>query len=92
MPKRSIVILLVTFEPENLFYMTGFWGEAIGLLEKNGKTTIIAPELEVGRAKDESEDCKVITAERGSGLISDFSRKNKEKKMCALIARIIQLC
>ena len=24
---------LVTFEPENLFYMTGFWGEAIGLLE-----------------------------------------------------------
>ena len=42
---------LVTFEPENLFYMTGFWGEAIGLLEKNGKTTIIAPELEVGREK-----------------------------------------
>jgi len=24
---------LVTFEPENLFYMTGFWGEAIGILE-----------------------------------------------------------
>jgi Xaa-Pro aminopeptidase/Xaa-Pro dipeptidase len=29
--------VLVTFEPENLFYMTGFWGEAIGLLEKNLK-------------------------------------------------------
>ena len=28
---------LVAFEPENLFYMTGFWGESIGLLEKNGK-------------------------------------------------------
>ena len=50
MLKKLIVIHLVTFEPENLFYMTGFWGEAIGLLEKNGKTTIIAPELEVGRA------------------------------------------
>jgi len=25
---------LVAFEPENLFYMTGFWGEAIGVLEK----------------------------------------------------------
>ena len=37
---------LVAFEPENLFYMTGFWGEAIGILEKGGKTTIIAPELE----------------------------------------------
>ena len=51
---------LVTFEPENLFYMTGFWGEAIGILEKNGKTTIIAPELEVGRAKQESKNCDVI--------------------------------
>ncbi len=43
---------LVTFEPENLFYLTGFWGEAIGILEKGGNTTIIAPELEVGRAKE----------------------------------------
>ena len=73
---------LVTFEPENLFYMTGFWGEAIGLLEKNGKTTIIAPELEVGRAKDESEDCNIITAERGSGLISTLIGKIKKNHVC----------
>ena len=55
----------MTFEPENLFYLTGFWGEAIGILEKNGNTTIIAPELEVGRAKDESTDCNVIKSDRG---------------------------
>ncbi len=73
---------LVTFEPENLFYMTGFWGEAIGLLEKNGKTTIIAPELEVGRAKNESEDCDVITAERGSGLIFTLINKIKKNHVC----------
>ena len=73
---------LVTFEPENLFYMTGFWGEAIGLLEKNGKTTIIAPELEIGRAKDESQDCTVITAERGSGLISLLIKKIKKNQVC----------
>ncbi|AJM91394.1 M24 family metallopeptidase [Nitrosopumilus piranensis] len=73
---------LVTFEPENLFYMTGFWGEAIGLLEKNGKTTIIAPELEVGRAKDESEDCDVITAERGTGLVSSLVNKIKKNRVC----------
>ena len=73
---------LVTFEPENLFYMTGFWGEAIGLLEKNGKTTIIAPELEVGRAKDESEDCDVITAERGTGLVSSLVNKIKKNHVC----------
>ena len=73
---------LVTFEPENLFYMTGFWGEAIGLLEKNGKTTIIAPELEVGRAREESEDCDVITAERGTGLISSLIGKIKKNRVC----------
>ena len=73
---------LVTFEPENLFYMTGFWGEAIGLLEKNGKTTIIAPELEVGRAKDESEDCEVITAERGTGLVTSLVKKIKKNRVC----------
>ncbi len=73
---------LVTFEPENLYYMTGFWGEAIGLLEKNGKTTIIAPELEVGRARNESVDCSVITAERGTGLISSLIGKIKKNKVC----------
>ena len=73
---------LVTFEPENLFYMTGFWGEAIGLLEKSGKTTIIAPELEVGRAQEESQDCEVITAERGNGLISSLVKKIKKNRVC----------
>lgn len=73
---------IVAFEPENLFYMTGFWGEAIGLLEKGGKTTIISPELEVRRAKSESSDCQVITSERGQGLISELVKKIKNKKVC----------
>jgi len=73
---------LVAFEPENLYYLTGFWGEAIGLLEKNGKTTIIAPELEVGRAKAESQDCNVITAERGIGLVSSLVSKIKKNQVC----------
>lgn len=73
---------LVAFEPENLFYMTGFWGEAIGILEKGGKTTIISPELEAQRAKDESIDCQVITSERGSGLISSLVKKIKKSKVC----------
>ena len=73
---------IVAFEPENLFYMTGFWGEAIGLLEKNGKTTIISPELEVGRAKSESKNCQVITSERGQGLIAELVKKIKNKNVC----------
>ncbi|EGG41649.1 peptidase M24 [Candidatus Nitrosarchaeum limnium SFB1] len=62
--------------------MTGFWGEAIGILEKGGNTTIIAPELEVGRVKEESENCDVVTAERGIGLISSLTSKIKNKKVC----------
>ncbi|MFB5637934.1 MAG: M24 family metallopeptidase [Nitrosarchaeum sp.] len=73
---------LVTFEPENLFYMTGFWGEAIGILEKGGKTTIIAPELEVGRVKEEAENCDIITAERGMGLVASLIDIIKKKKVC----------
>ena len=73
---------LVTFEPENLFYMTGFWGEAIGLLEKTGKTTIIAPELELQRARDESLDCDVVVAERGTGLVSSLITKVQDQHIC----------
>jgi len=73
---------LVAFEPENLFYMTGFWGEAIGVLEKGGHTTIITPELEVERAKTESKNCDIITTERGTGLISSLISKIKGKKVC----------
>ena len=72
---------LVTFEPENLFYLTGFWGEAIGVLEKGGKTTIIAPELEVQRAKEDSVNCNVIISQRG-GLVSTLASIIKKKKVC----------
>ena len=71
--------MIVALEPENLFYMTGFWGEAIGILEKNGKTTIIAPELEVGRAKEEGIDCKVIQSDRGMSSLSTLKRSLKGK-------------
>ena len=79
--KKNNCDTLVTFEPENLYYLTGFWGEAIGILEA-GKTTIIAPELEVGRAKEESIDCNVVTSERGTALISSLVSKIKGKKVC----------
>ncbi|MFQ6025146.1 MAG: M24 family metallopeptidase [Nitrosopumilaceae archaeon] len=73
---------LVAFEPENLFYMTGFWGEGIGVLEKNGTTSIIAPLLEVARAKEESIDCDVIKSERGKIALSTAVSKLKGKKVC----------
>jgi len=71
--------MIVALEPENLFYMTGFWGEAIGILEKNGKTTIIAPELEVGRAKEEGIDCDVIQSDRGVNSLLTLKKYLKGK-------------
>ena len=73
--------MLIALEPENLFYMTGFWGEAIGILEKNWKTTIIAPELEVGRAKEEGIDCEVIKSDRGISSILTL-KKIVRGKVC----------
>ena len=81
---------LVAFEPENLFYMTGFWGEAVGLLEGDGdgsnsgsrsgtRATIIAPGLEVERARSESVECDVVAADgRGAaGMISSLAGRIK---------------
>jgi Xaa-Pro aminopeptidase len=72
---------LVAFEPENLFYMTGFWGEAIGILDKKS-CTIISPELEIGRVKEESTGCDVIKSERGRGSITTLVKMLKERKVC----------
>jgi len=72
---------LLAFEPENLFYMTGFWGEAVGILDKNG-CTIISPELEMGRAKEESSDCMIVKSERGKGSLATVITLLKGKKVC----------
>src|SRR5881296_326383 len=72
---------LVAFEPENLFYMTGFWGEAISILDKSG-TTIISPELEMGRAKEESTNCEIVKSQRGKGSLATLLRLLKGRKVC----------
>jgi len=73
---------IITFEPENLYYLTGFWGEAIGILQKNGNTTIVAPELEMKRAKSESTDCDIIKSDRGYNALNKITKLIKEKKIC----------
>lgn len=72
---------VVCLEPENLFYVTGFWGEGAAILNKHG-TTVIAPELEAVRAKEEAHDCNVVATERGAGLISTIASKLKGSRPC----------
>ena len=69
------------FEPENVFYLTGFWGEAIAICTENG-AKLIAPRLEYGRAEKASVDCEVVPTERGRELISTFVSQIKNSKVC----------
>ena len=73
--------VVAAFEPENVFYLTGFWGEAIALCTQDG-TKLIAPKLEYSRASKTSVDCEVVPTERGSELLSTFVAQLHGKKAC----------
>ncbi len=73
--------VLVAFEPENIFYITGFWGHAIVILMNTLEVIIITSELEEHRAKTESIDCNVIKSNEPN-LISTLIPKIKNNKVC----------
>jgi Xaa-Pro aminopeptidase/Xaa-Pro dipeptidase len=73
---------VAAFEPENVFYLTGFWGEAIAVCADDGKTKLIAPKLEYSRAQQSCVDCEVVPTERGSELLTTFVAQVKNKKAC----------
>jgi len=72
---------LVAFEPENIFYITGFWGEAIALLNRSG-IKLIAPKLEAERARKSSRNCKVIQSERGSDMLKSLLSNLSNGNVC----------
>jgi Xaa-Pro aminopeptidase len=75
--------VVAAFEPENIFYLTGFWGEAIAVCMDNGTTKLIAPKLEYSRAEKTSIDCEVLATERGGELISTFVSQVKGSRVCS---------
>lgn len=75
--------VVAAFEPENVFYLTGFWGEAIAVCMDNGTTKLIAPKLEYSRAEKTSIDCEVFGTERGGELISTFVSQVKGSRVCS---------
>lgn len=89
--RRSRIINIATgkgfnavaaFQPENVFYLTNFWGEAIAICS-NDKTALIVPKLEASRAQQDSKDCEVIFSDRGPRLIDTFINETKGKVVCA---------
>src|ERR671927_1529558 len=66
---------VAVFQPENIFYLTQFWGEAVAicLIDNDAKTKIITPKLERDRAHQSSRDCEIISTERGNDMISSVA-------------------
>lgn len=62
---------LMVFKPENIFYLTGFWGESVAICTHD-ETKLFVPKLEGTRALNESRYSEIITAERGAGLIKSI--------------------
>ena len=75
--------VVAAFEPENVFYLTGFWGEAIAVCMDNNTTKLITPKLEYSRAEKTSIDCEVVPSERGAELISKFVSQVKGSRVCS---------
>lgn len=73
---------VVAFQPENVYYLTGFWGEAIALCTNLG-TKLITPKLEVTRALRTAKESDVITSERGAKMISTLALQIKEGTSCS---------
>lgn len=79
--RRAGCNVVAAFEPENVFYLTGFWGEAIAICTET-RTKLIAPRLEYRRAEKQSINCEVVPTERGNELISTFVSQIKGSKAC----------
>src|SRR5688500_10348563 len=57
---------IIALQPENIFYLTGFWGEGVLLMNHN-TTKLFTPTLEYFRASEDSKECEIIkTEKRGS--------------------------
>jgi Xaa-Pro aminopeptidase/Xaa-Pro dipeptidase len=81
--RRSAVLLyaqskgfdgVLVGEPQNLYYLTGFWGEAFVVLTPQG-TSLVVPALELDRAQSSVTDTEVVASDRGP----DIYKKVKEK-------------
>ncbi len=68
---------MVLDKPEDIYYLTGFWGEGVlVMLETFSK--LIVPKLEYSRALSMSNDCDVISSERGKTLTDSLFNQLNE--------------
>jgi Xaa-Pro aminopeptidase len=71
--------LIVLFKPENIFYLTNFWGEGISIIsERDTKTKLVVPKLEYTRAINTSKECDIISSDRGIASINTLMNMIKD--------------
>ena len=77
--------LTILFKPENIFYLTNFWGEGIAIISEDGKnnsqTKLLVPKLEYTRAINTSKECDVISSDRGMAIINELMSLIKENNI-----------
>lgn len=82
---------LISFKPENIYYLTGFWGEGVLLVDQD-LTRLYTPKLEYVRANLDSKDCEVVQSERGNDIlfsvISDLKSSDSSITDCEEYNRV----
>lgn len=71
--------LIILFRPENIFYLTNFWGEGITIVSDKSQTKLLVPHLEYTRAINASKECDVIQSERGIAIINTLTNFIQDK-------------
>jgi len=66
-------------EPQNIYYLTGFWGEA-SVIVTGDETSIVVPALELERARESAPDVNVIGSDRGADMLNKVREKVGSRK------------
>lgn len=73
---------LVSFRPENVYYLTGFWGESVVICTRNS-SKLIVPRLEAKRAEKAAPSCEIVASERGKFIIDQVLNEIRRRKTCS---------
>jgi Xaa-Pro aminopeptidase len=66
-------------EPQNIYYLTGFWGEASVIVTAD-EISLVVPALELERARESAPDVNVIGSDRGADMLNKVKEKVGSRK------------
>jgi Xaa-Pro aminopeptidase/Xaa-Pro dipeptidase len=73
---------VIATKPQNIFYLTGFWGGAVAIVTTD-KTILICSKMEVPRATKQSRETEVYEARRPGSLLAEAKKHLNSKKHIA---------